>query len=73
MFDKRMWALLLLVFWRCWIQFEEHVCNWCHDLLTMAYLLENIAILSAKAAVFRCFLISISKNEALKKLNNSVT
>ena len=39
----------------------------------MAYLLENIAILSAKAAVFRCFLIGISKTEALKKLNNSVT
>ena len=22
-------------------KFEEHVCNGCHDLLTMAYLLEN--------------------------------
>ena len=29
-------------------KFEEHVCNGCHDLLMMAYLLENIAILSAK-------------------------
>ena len=28
-------------------KFEEHVCNGCHDLLTMAYSLENIAILSA--------------------------
>ena len=26
---------------------EEHVCNGCHDLLTMAYSLKNIAILSA--------------------------
>ena len=51
-------------------KFEEHVCNRCHDLLTMAY---SLAILSAKGATFRCLLMGISKNEALKKLNNSVT
>ena len=54
-------------------KFEEHFCNKCHDLLTMAYSLKNIAILSAKGATFRCLLMGISKNEALKKLNNSVT
>ena len=53
-------------------RFEEHVCNKCHDLLTMAYSLKNIAILSAKGATFRCILMGISKNEALKRLNNSV-
>ena len=51
-------------------KFEEHVCNRCHDLLTMAY---SLAILSAKGATFRCLLMGISKNEALKKLDNSVT
>ena len=54
-------------------KFEEHVCKKCHDLLTMAYSLKNIAILSAKGTIFRCLLMSISKNEGLKKLNNSVT
>ena len=54
-------------------KFEEHICNRCHDLLTMAYSLKNIAILSAKGATFTCLLMGISKNEALKKLNNSVT
>ena len=54
-------------------KFEEHVCNGCHDLLTMAHSLKNIAILSAKGAAFRCLLIGISKNDALKKLDNSVT
>ena len=54
-------------------KFEEHVCNGCHDLLTMAHSLKNIAILSAKGATFRCLLMGISKNEALKRLNNSVT
>ena len=39
----------------------------------MAYSLKNIAILSAKRAIFRCLLMGISKNEAMKKLNNSVT
>ena len=38
----------------------------------MAYSLKNIATLSAKGATFRCLLMGISKNEALKKLNNSV-
>ena len=54
-------------------KFEKHVCNGCHDLLTMAYSLTNIAILSAKGATFRCVLMGISKNEGLKRLNNSVT
>ena len=63
----------------CWFfkdvgfKFEKHVCNGCHDLLTMAYSLKNIAILSAKGATFRCVLMRISKNEGLKILNNSVT
>ena len=52
---------------------EKHVCNGCHDLLTMAYSLKNIVILSAKGATFRCLLMDISKNEGLKRLNNSVT
>ena len=37
-------------------KFEEHVCNGFHDLLTMAYSLENIAILNTKEATFRCIL-----------------
>ena len=53
-------------------KFEEHFCNRCHDLLTMAHYLKNITISSAKGATFRCLLMGISKNEALKKLNNSV-
>ena len=54
-------------------KFEEHVCNKCHDLLTIAYSLKYIAILSAKGATLRCILMGISKNEGLKRLNNSVT
>ena len=45
---------------------EEHVCNRFHDLLAMAYSLRNIAILSTKGTTFRCLLMDISKNKALK-------
>ena len=51
-------------------KFGKHVCNGCHDLLTMTYSLKNMAILSAKGAAFRCVLMGISKNEGLKRLNN---
>ena len=54
-------------------KFEEHVCNGCHDLLTMANSLTYIVILSAKGATFRSLLMGNSKNEALQKLNNSAT
>ena len=54
-------------------KFEEHVCNKCHDLLTIAYSLKDIAILNAKGNTYRCILMGISKNEGLKRLNNSVT
>ena len=53
-------------------KFEECVCNRCHDLLTMAYSLENIAILNAKGATFRCILWGINRNEGLRRLNSSV-
>ena len=43
-------------------KFEKHVCDGCHDLLTMIYSLKNIAILSAKGTAFRCLLIGISEN-----------
>ena len=53
-------------------KFDEHVCKGCHDLLTTAYSLENIAILSAKGATFRCILWGISRNEGLRRLSNSM-
>ena len=54
-------------------EFEEHVWNKSSDSLTIAYSLKDIAILSSKGNTFRCILMGISKNESLKRLNNSVT
>ena len=36
-------------------KFEEHVCNGCHDLLTMAYLLENSDIKRKKELLLGVF------------------
>ena len=55
------------------VKFEEHGCSKCHDLLTIACSLKDTAILNAKGATFRCILMGISKNEGLKRVNNSVT
>ena len=54
-------------------KFEEHVCNKCHDLLTIACSLKDITILNAKGNTCRLILMGISKNEGLKILNNLVT
>ena len=48
-------------------KFEEHVCNGCHDLVTMAHSLKNIAILTTKGATFRCLLMVLVKIK-LKKI-----
>ena len=53
-------------------KFEEYVCNKCHDVLTIAHFLKDAALLSAKGNTYRCILTGISKNECLKRLNNSV-
>ena len=51
--------------------FEENVCNGYH-LFMMADSLKDMAILRAKGDTFRCLMMGISKNQALKQLNNSV-
>ena len=44
--------------------------SWC---INDGSFFKKIAILSAKGATFRWILMGISKNETLKRLNNSVT
>ena len=50
-------------------KFEECICNRCHDLLTMAYSLENIAILKSKGTTFT---IILWRNEGLRTIKNSI-
>ena len=39
----------------------------------IAYYLKNVAILCSKGNTYRCIVMGISKNEGLKRLNNSIT
>ena len=67
-----MWCCHYWFFKDVGFKIEERVCNKCHDVLMMTHSLKNIAILSARDATFWCILMGIIKNEALKRLNNSV-
>ena len=51
--------------------YEDYACNGCHNLLMMAFSLDNIAILRVGHAYYRCILMGISRNGALRKLNNA--
>ena len=46
-------------------KFQPYLCNGCHDV-------SMIAILNAKGVDYRCTLWSISRDEAVNRLNNSV-
>ena len=54
-------------------KFKQHVCNKCHDVLMTVYELKNIAILNVKGVDFRCISWGISKDEAINRLNNSMS
>ena len=52
-------------------EYEEFVCNGCHDLAMMVYDLDDFMILNIKGVDYRCFAFNMSKNDAIKLLNNS--
>ena len=52
-------------------KFQPNVCNRCHDLLTMSMNLSDIAILKMKSSDYRCIISLISKNEAIKLMQNA--
>ena len=52
-------------------EYEQYVFNVCHDLSMMVYDLDNFIILNIKAGDYKCCLCKMSKNDAIKLLNNS--
>ena len=52
-------------------EYEQYVCNGCHDLSMIVYDLNDFMILNIKGVDYRCFVFSMSKNAAIKLLNNS--
>ena len=53
-------------------KYEPHVCNGCHDLSMMVYYLNDFMILNIKGVAYKCFVFNMSKNDAIKLLNNSL-
>ena len=51
-------------------KFQQNVCNRCHDLLMMSMNLSDTAILNTKGSDYPCIITGISKNEAIKLLQN---
>ena len=45
--------------------------NRCHDILMMAYELENITILNVKCVDYRCVIRNMTRNDAIDRLSNS--
>ena len=52
-------------------KFQPNVCNRCHDILMMSINLSDIAILNIKGSDYRCIISLISKNEAIKLMQNA--
>ena len=52
-------------------KYEPCVCNQCHDLSMVVYGINDFMILSTKGVDHRCCVFNMSKNDAIKLLNNS--
>ena len=52
-------------------KFQANVCNRCHDLLMMSMINCDTAILNIKDSDYRCIISLISKNEAIKLMQNA--
>ena len=60
------WYLLCFSF-----KLQPNVCNRCHDLLMMSINLSDIAVLNIKGSEYHCIISLISKNKAIKVMNNA--
>ena len=52
-------------------KYEPHLCNGCHGLLQKAVIFNNIAIVCVKRSGYRINFWYISKDDAIKMMNNS--
>ena len=53
-------------------EFQDFVCNSCHDLTMLCLNISDIAIIFVKAVKYCCIIHDISKSEAIHLLKNSV-
>ena len=53
-------------------KYQQYVCNGCHDFNMIVQNLNDFAILRVKSVDYRCYVVNISKENAISLLNNSV-
>ena len=53
-------------------EFQDYVCNGCHDLKILCLNISDITIITVKNVDYRCIIHNISKPEAINSLKNSV-
>ena len=53
-------------------EFQDYVCNGCHDLRMLSLDISDIAIITVKNVDYRCIIHNINKSEAINLLINSV-
>ena len=66
-----MYVLSFWYFKNIGFKFQLNGCNRYHDLSMMVYDLDDFMILNIKGVDYRCFVFKVSKNTAIKLLNNS--
>ena len=54
-------------------KYQPYVCHKCHDLAMVVQDLKELMILNIKGVDYRCYVFNISKKEAIRLLNNSVS
>ena len=54
------------------MQFQDHVCNVCHDLTMLCLNISNIGVITVKTIDYCCIMYNINKSEAIHLLKNSV-
>ena len=60
------WYFLIYSF-----KLQPDVCNRCHDLLIISINLSDVAILNTKSSDYCCIISLISKNEAIKLMQDA--
>ena len=53
-------------------QFQDYVCNGCHDLTMLCLNIKDITIIKVKNVDYRCIIDNITKSKATNLLKNSI-
>ena len=53
-------------------EYQPYVCNGCHDFSMIVQNFDDFLILRIKNVDYRCYVVHMSKKDAIRLLNNSV-